>query len=133
MEVAALGSPSLMVLMVSVNVKLRHSTSFILLLSFYFFQALEEGCRLQNTACSLVSNVTRPTESGVATLPHTHRSLPNSKHWFTSVLPSISPSVFIYAIGGSRKLSANQQFFVGAQTVAGLLQTTQISDWAIHL
>ena len=27
---------------------------------------------------------------------------------------------------GSRKLSANEQFFVGAQTVASLLQTTQI-------
>ena len=33
MEVAVLGSPSLIVLMVSVNVKLRHCTSFILLLS----------------------------------------------------------------------------------------------------
>ena len=27
---------------------------------------------------------------------------------------------------GSRKLSANKQFFVGAQTVVSLLQTTQI-------
>ena len=32
---------------------------------------------------------------------------------------------FSYAIG-SRKLSANEQFFVGAQTVVSLLQTTQI-------
>ena len=39
-------------------------------------------------------------------------------------LPSTT-AVFSYAIG-SRKLSANEQFFVGAQTVAGLLQTTQI-------
>jgi len=34
-------------------------------------------------------------------------------------------AVFSYAIG-SRKLSANEQFFVGAQTVIRLLQTTQI-------
>ena len=43
------------------------------------------------------------------------------------ILPSTT-AVFSYAIG-SRKLSANKQFFVGAQTVVGLLQTTQmISD-----
>ena len=40
------------------------------------------------------------------------------------ILPSTT-AVFNYAIG-SRKLSANEQFFVGAQTVIGLLQTTQI-------
>ena len=34
-------------------------------------------------------------------------------------------AVFSYAIG-PRKLSANEQFFVGAQTVVSLLQTTQI-------
>ena len=33
-------------------------------------------------------------------------------------------AVFSYAIG-SRKLSANEQFFVGAQTVVSLLQTTE--------
>ena len=33
--------------------------------------------------------------------------------------------VFSYAIGPG-KLSANEQFFVGAQTVVSLLQTTQI-------
>ena len=43
------------------------------------------------------------------------------------ILPSTT-AVFSYAIG-SRKLSANEQFFVGAQTVVSLLQTTQfISD-----
>ena len=43
------------------------------------------------------------------------------------ILPSTT-AVFSYAIV-SRKLSANQQFFVGAQTVLSLLQTTQmISD-----
>ena len=40
------------------------------------------------------------------------------------ILPS---TVFSYAIG-SRKLSANEQFFVGAQTVVSLLQTTQIKQ-----
>ena len=40
------------------------------------------------------------------------------------ILPS-TPAVFSYAIG-SRKLSANEQFFVGAQTAVRLLQTTQI-------
>ena len=34
-------------------------------------------------------------------------------------------AVFSYAMG-SRKLSANEQFIVGAETVARLLQTTQI-------
>ena len=43
------------------------------------------------------------------------------------ILPSAT-AVFSYATG-SRKLSANEQFFVGAQTVVSLLQTTQmISD-----
>ena len=40
------------------------------------------------------------------------------------VLPSTT-AVFSYAIG-SRKLLANEQFFVGAQIVVSLLQTTQI-------
>ena len=40
------------------------------------------------------------------------------------ILPSTT-AVFSYAIG-SRKLLANEQFFVGAQTVIRLLQATQI-------
>ena len=40
------------------------------------------------------------------------------------ILPSTT-AVFSYATG-SRKLSANEQFLVGAQTVVRLLQTTQI-------
>ena len=40
------------------------------------------------------------------------------------ILPSTT-AIFSYAIG-SRKLSANEQFFVGAQTVVSLLQTIQI-------
>ena len=42
------------------------------------------------------------------------------------ILPSTT-AVFSYSIG-SRKLSANEQFFVGAQTVVCLLQTTQIKQ-----
>ena len=42
------------------------------------------------------------------------------------ILPS-NTAVFSYVIG-SRKLSANEQFFVGAQTVVSLLQTTQIKQ-----
>ena len=38
------------------------------------------------------------------------------------ILPSTT-AVFSYAIG-SRKLSANEQFFVGAQTVVSLLQNS---------
>ena len=40
------------------------------------------------------------------------------------ILPSTT-AVFCYATS-PRKLSANEQFFVGAQTVVSLLQTTQI-------
>ena len=40
------------------------------------------------------------------------------------ILPSTT-AVFSYAVG-SRKMSANEQFFVGAQTVVSWLQTTQI-------
>ena len=40
------------------------------------------------------------------------------------ILPSTT-AVFSYAIG-PRRLSANEHFFVGAQTVVSLLQTTQI-------
>ena len=42
------------------------------------------------------------------------------------ILPSTT-AVFSYATG-STKLSANEQFFVGAQTVVRLLQTTQIKQ-----
>ena len=42
------------------------------------------------------------------------------------ILPSTTV-VFSYAIG-SRKLAANEQFFVAAQTVISLLQTTQINQ-----
>ena len=41
--------------------------------------------------------------------------------------PPSTTAAFSYAIG-SRKLSANEQFFVGVQTVVSLLQTTQIKQ-----
>ena len=55
------------------------------------------------------------------------------------ILPSTT-AVFSYAIG-SRKLSANEQFFVlflflffvGAQTVVSLLQTTQIKQGVLFI
>ena len=40
-------------------------------------------------------------------------------------IPPSTTAVFSYAIG-SRKLSADEQFFVGTQTVVGLLQITRI-------
>ena len=42
------------------------------------------------------------------------------------ILPSTT-AVFSYAIG-CRKLSANEQILVGAQTVIGLLEITQIKQ-----
>ena len=42
------------------------------------------------------------------------------------ILPSTT-AVFSYVIGSS-ELPANEQFFVGAQTVVSLLQTTQIKQ-----
>ena len=59
-----------------------------------------------------------------------HLSSPTTMHKLQALLYDILPStaaVFSYAIG-SRKLSANEQFFVGAQTVVSLLQTTQIKQ-----
>ena len=42
------------------------------------------------------------------------------------ILPSTT-AVFSYAIW-SRKLSANERFYVGAQAIVSLLQTTQIKQ-----
>ena len=57
-------------------------------------------------------------------VPHCERSFTKLQALVYDLLPSTT-AVFSYAIG-SRKLSANEQFFVGAQTVVRLLQTTQI-------
>jgi len=51
-------------------------------------------------------------------------SVPTLQALVYDILP-LTAAVFSYAIG-PRKLSANEQFFVGAQTVVSLLQTTQI-------
>ena len=56
------------------------------------------------------------------------RSWPKLQALVYDILPSTT-AVFSYAIG-SRKLSANEQFFLGAQTVVRLLQTTQIK-WGV--
>ena len=53
---------------------------------------------------------------------------PRRAHKLQALVYDILPSttaVFSYAIG-PRKLSANERFFAGAQTVVSLLQTTQI-------
>ena len=47
------------------------------------------------------------------------------------ILPSTT-AVFSYAIG-SRKLSANKQFFVVGETVVSLLQTTQIISYVCFI
>ena len=47
------------------------------------------------------------------------------------ILPSTT-AVFSYAIG-SRKLSANEQFFVGAQTAVRLLQKIQIKQGVLFI
>ena len=52
---------------------------------------------------------------------HKHHSL------VYDILPSTTAVFTSYAIG-SGKLSANEQFLVGAQTVVSLLQTTQIKQ-----
>ena len=54
----------------------------------------------------------------------THRT--HTPRLVYDILPSTT-AVFSYAIG-SRKLSANEQFFVGAQTILSLLQTIQIKQ-----
>ena len=54
------------------------------------------------------------------------REVPKLQTLVYDIFPSTT-AVFRYAIG-SRKLSANEQVFVGAQTVVSLLQTTQIKQ-----
>ena len=53
-----------------------------------------------------------------------HNGMPKLQALVYDILPSTT-AVFSYAIG-SRILSANELFFVGAQTVVRLLQITQI-------
>ena len=55
-----------------------------------------------------------------------HNPTPKLQALVYNILPSTT-AVFSCSIG-SRKLSANKQFFVGAQTVVSLLQTSQIKQ-----
>ena len=55
-----------------------------------------------------------------------HKYLAKLQALVYDILPSTT-AVFSYAIG-TKKLSANEQFFVGAQTVVSLLQTTEIKQ-----
>ena len=61
---------------------------------------------------------------GFSSAPYHPTRLPKLQGLVYDSLPSTT-AVFSYAIG-SRKLSANEQFFVGSHTVVSLLQTTQI-------
>ena len=70
-----------------------------------FWQSSEEGCRKARLGVCLQGKL----EAVVY-----------------DIIPSTA-AVFSYVIGSS-KLSANEQFFVGAQTVVSLLQTTQIKQ-----
>ena len=73
----------------------------------------------QLTATATWSVVSSGVQAGLALASVTR---PKLQALVYDILPSTT-AVFSYAIG-SRKLSANKQFFVGAQTT--LLQTTQI-------
>ena len=72
------------------------------------------------------------THSSTNFHPHNHTLSTTSPHTFTQT-PSTglrhpsTTAVFSHAIG-SWKLWANEQFFVGAQIVVSLLQTTQIKQ-----
>ena len=58
----------------------------------------------------------------VAILVSAENATPNSKHWFTTSFRQ--PLPYLVTRKGPEN-SANEQFFVGAQTVVSLLQTTQ--------
>ena len=61
-----------------------------------------------------------------------HRHLaPRKLQAMVYIIPSTT-AVFSYAIG-PRKLSANEQFLVGAQTVVSLLQTTQTKKGVLFI
>ena len=89
-------------------------------------------CAQLSPACAVTVTATA-TAGKTGTLPP-HRPHPQNKDTagpklqalVYDILPSTT-AVFSYVIG-SRKLSANEQFFVGAQTVISLLQTTEIKQ-----
>ena len=55
---------------------------------------------------------------------HTPHSTPNSKHWFT--ISFLQPLPYLVTPYGPENCQLTSSFFVGAQTVVRLLQTTQI-------
>ena len=57
---------------------------------------------------------------------HGTRGRANSKHWFTTSF--LQPLPYLVTPQGPGELSAIEQFFVAAQTVISLLQTTQINQ-----
>ena len=73
------------------------------------------------TAAPVASPTSRATRSGQNT-----GLTPKLQALVYNILPSTTAG-FSYAMG-SRKLSANEQFVVGAQTVVSLLQTTEIKQ-----
>ena len=81
----------------------------------YYHLSLRNGTTLLNRGL-LCDSAVRPSA----------REGPTLQAKVYDILPSTT-AVFSYAIG-SRKLSANEQFFVGAQTVVNLFQTTQIKQ-----
>ena len=84
--------------------------------------------RLVTHFSSIFFSLRSPTSRKCVFLPQTGPKHDYALLKLQALVYDIFPSttaVFSYAIG-SRKLSANEQFFVGAQTVVSLLQTTQI-------
>ena len=120
-----------------------------------------DGCFARQFICSVIALQSGMCQTSTPTgvfeggcLPSTHSSLGFPFHFFIFVASSfaclwqsVSPpklqalvydilpsttAVFSYAMG-SRKLSANEQFSIGAQTVVSLLQTTQIKQGVLFI
>ena len=100
--------------------KLRHFTGCLDGFVFLPFQVsqTEQVYRFKISSSGL------PAKAETRHTMNHHTPIPKLQALVYDILPSTT-AVFSYAIG-SRKLSANEQFFVGAQTVVSLLQTTQI-------
>ena len=102
--------------------KLRHFTGCLDGFVFLPFQVsqTEQVYRFKISSSGL------PAKAETRHTMNHHTPIPKLQALVYDILPSTT-AVFSYAMG-SRKLSANEQFFVGAQTVVSLLQTTQIKQ-----
>ena len=87
------------------------------------------GLRVAQPTNNLIGNQRQQIEFG----PRSYRRECNWDKAFVKlqalvydILPSTT-AVFSYTIG-SRKMSSNEQFFVGARTVVSLLQTNEIKQ-----